>query len=370
MIKFFELKIPAILTAAAITLFTAAAATTFAVGASPLRVEYHAMPGETVKGQLNVRNTSDEAHQIIINKADFDVDPETEDVLFFDGSETGYDRSLKKWIKFPEEPVIVEGKEKAVIPYEIAVPEEAAKQGYYGALFVESMPVDQNQNGQQPGALGLNITTRVAHLILLEVGEHSEDEIELQDINVSKDGENLTMEILTFNKGLVHNSPEGEIEIFNNRDETIDVLPLNKGNHNIMPLRKKTYLQNCPLNEFKPGSYTAVLKGKTERGSELIGEIEFELTDENEIIIHGKKLNEVDGITMRAAAEKSKSTVNTTAAVSVIIIAAVLFTLIAKYAVCNARLIKCGTKRGPGRPKKTAFKKFTDKIKKIFSAKK
>ena len=34
---------------------------TYAIGASPLRVEYEGIPGETIKGQVTVFNTSEEA---------------------------------------------------------------------------------------------------------------------------------------------------------------------------------------------------------------------------------------------------------------------------------------------------------------------
>lgn len=323
------------ITIAAIVLLSIFAQSTFAIGASPLRMTYNAMPGETVKGQLNVRNTSDEKRKIIINKADFDVDPDKESLIFFEETSSNT-RGLTKWLKLPGDPIIVEAKDKAVIPYEIIIPDNALHQGYFGTIFVESQSVDEKK---QQG-LGMKISTRIAHLILLEVGDNNAENIELKDINITKNDDFLNINIEMFNKECVHNAPSGELEIFGVKGETLMTMPLNKGLHHIMPERKKTFTEQISLNELKPGVNYAILKAKTAQGKDLQGEIQFEITKEKEITTLAKNLNKINGATMRQSAETNRKTINITTAVSAILIFAVCIAFITKHCICKVEKTK------------------------------
>lgn len=327
----------AVMVLATIALISISVQNAFAIGASPLRMTYKAMPGETVKGQLNVKITSKEAREIVIGKAYFEVDRETENLQFFNSTEGEYPGCLKNWITLPDKPIVAEPGETTVIPYKIAVPDDASAGGYYGALFIESSPIRQTQKEEQSG-VGVQISTRVAHLILLEVGDNNPEDIVLKDISISKTGDDYAnIDIVMFNNEKVHNAPSGELEIFGIKEEALITIPLNKGVHHVMPERKKTFTEQLSLNELRPGIYYAVLRAKTAQGQDLKAEVRFEVTKDKQIETLEKNLNKINGVTMRQAAETQRKTINITVAVSAILMLAVCLALVTQECVCKTK---------------------------------
>ncbi len=287
---------------ASVAIMTATAATTFALGASPLRVEYSGHPGDIVEGQLTVRNTTDEPRLIKISTSDFMVNNETESLLFIDGRDTGYAHSLKDWFILPENDLTIGPKEKKIIPYKIQISEGAQSKGYYGALFVESAPLNREQS---TAGVSINLNVRVAHLVLLKVEGNLREKVAIQNFMVIKDSEDSAMfEIVMENNGNVHSSPEGIIEVIDKNGNIVQKLPINEGKHNILPSSKKTYKTDFKLKDLKPGIYTAVFTGYTENKDKLQAKTVIELTNDREITVHETSIGEVDISALRSAALK------------------------------------------------------------------
>lgn len=336
------------------------AQTTFAIGASPLRMEYQATPGETVKGQLTVYNTSDTTQRIIVNKSDFDVDANHDGVQFLNSAEQDpelykdYEHGLQQWLVLPQEDIVVEAKQKAVVPYEITVPKDAPAQGYYGALFVRSEPViDETPD---TGGIGMRLTTQVAHLVLLDV-EGGVQDVALQDfvLETEKEEEGQLFDIVVYNDGNLHSSPEGVIDIIDSRGNIVNEVPVNEGQHNILPQKTKTFFAEGYVDDLPTGTYYAVLDGKAENGQQIQGLITFEVDRQGKVNLLSKELGAVDVTSLRGSAQSQFVYFQTTLAVLAVFIFAVAFLAIGRYCVVSSSSFT--RKNGRSRTKTTKGRK-------------
>ena len=315
-----------------------AAQTTFAIGASPLRMEYKATPGETVQGQLTVHNTSDTPQKIVIKKSDFDMDENQENMKFLNGTDQDpstykeYPHGLQQWLTLPKEDIIINPQEKAIVPYEITVPEDAAAQGYYGALFVSSVPVSQDT---QTSGIGMRLRTQVAHLVLLDV-EGSLQDLSLKDFTIDEEDLNKPFDIVVYNNGNVHSSPEGTVEVMDIRGNTIKQVPLNEGHNNVLPQKTKTYFSESYVKEMPAGTYYAILDGRAKNGQLLQGKITFSVDRQGKVELIDKYIGEVDLTSLKGSAQQQYVVFQTVLAVIAVFIFAVAFLLIGRYCIVSS----------------------------------
>lgn len=317
-----------------------AAQTTFAIGASPLRMEYQATPGQTVRGQLTIHNTSDTPQKIIIKKSDFDMDENQENMVFLNGDDQDpstykeYGHGLQQWITLPEEDIIVNPQAKTVVPYEITIPEDALAQGYYGALFVSSVPVTQDL---EASGIGVRLRTQVAHLVLLDV-EGSLQDISLKDFTIEEETfDEPFFDIVVYNNGNVHSSPEGTVEIIDTRGNTVEQVPLNQGHNNVLPQKTKTYFSESYVKEMPAGTYYAVLDGRAENGQLLQGKITFAVDRQGKVELIDKYIGDVDITSLRSSAQKQYVVFQTALAVMAAFIFAVAFLIIGRYCIVSSK---------------------------------
>lgn len=280
-----------------------------AIGATPLRVEYKGKPGDIIKGQLSVMNSSNETKEIVVNKGDFLMNSETEEVEFFETPNGANIYSLQDWIIIPQDTFTVETYAKQVIPYEIHIPYDAEARGHYGSLFVQEEAVEK------PEAIAsAKVSLRIAHLILLEVEGKLTQDISLVDfkINGEKTMDGMAQfESVFFNNGNIHGAPQGIIEVTDVDGLSLNEVTLNEAKNNVLPNSKKTFKTDCDLNHVEPGVYRAKLQGFTEEGKEIAAEIVFEITEDGQYIMLGSSIGEgpeEELIPLRQAAEREVET--------------------------------------------------------------
>ena len=302
-------------------LFILTSATAYAIGAAPLRVEFTAQPGEVVQGEVNVFNDSDTAQTIMISKGDFLVNGD-EDVEFMDEVKDGNLYSLQNWIYIPDNEIELDAKSQGTIPYEIRVPEDAPSQGYYGSLFVENKPQTQE-------LFGATVSVRVAHLVLLKVEGSLYEEITIEDFDISEEA--TEFDVVVTNKGNVHSSPSGEIEVIDSQGNLVQTWKLNSDEHNVLPESKKTYKGECKFKDLEPGIYYVVLESKTDMDIPLEAEMKIEKTVDGKVIIHEKTLGEAHGEQLKEFLQQSRIVRNSIIVVIGILLFAVAFAAIAKY---------------------------------------
>lgn len=364
-----------LLTVSALTLaLLTLAQTTLAVGASPLKMEYQAVPGSNVTGTISVYNTSDTTQKIIIQKSDFDMDEQSEGVEFVNNPED-YPYSLQDWISLPEEDIIVGPQQMTTVRYKISIPEDAAAQGYYGALFVGSEPYEED-SAEDTGGIGVQLRTQVAHLVLLDV-EGSVQDVSLKDFTIDESAINKPLEevddgipffdIVVYNDGNVHSSPEGTIEIIDEMGNTVNQLDLNTGQSNVLPHKTKTYFSEGYVKDVPAGTYYAVLDGKAENGQQLQGQVTFAVDRQGKVELLEKEIGAVDITSLKGAAQQNHVAFQTALAILAIAIFTVAFLAIGKYCIVSSKECKSGGKKT--KTKKRKSHTFFSKINKIFKKK-
>jgi len=252
-------------------LFSAFSLTANAIGASPLRIELNAEPGETVEGHVKAQNSKDEAQVIVLKKGDFLVD-ENEDLQFVDYDENNK-YSLQNWIDLSENNVPVEANGNVKIKYQVNVPQDAASQSYYGIIYISS----QNPTiVEGPGGVG--IQTNVAQLVLLEVGDELKSDVELNDFTLTKLDANVRFDTALFNNGNTHDSLSGTIIITDSKLKTLEELTFNREKHNAMPEAPKTYKEQFKsFAEYEDDVYFAYLNAVDENNNLLAAELKFRI---------------------------------------------------------------------------------------------
>lgn len=262
-------------------LFAAQTHIAYGIGASPLRMQLQAMPGETVEGTLKVSNSKDNAVRIVARKADFVV-TENEAVQFLDEIDKKNIHSMQEWIELPSEDIIIEAKNDAKYTYKINIPEDAISQSYYGVVFVG----DENVSEGDASGSGISLNTQVAHLVLIEVGENLHADIALQSFEVSKNktGESLSAQFDTvfFNSGNTHAAQEGRIIVTDKNKNILNELPVNKGKFNNLPKRQKTSTEIWEIAEIENGTYFAYFEGTNPSEESLNAEVKFRIADDKE----------------------------------------------------------------------------------------
>lgn len=219
--------------------------TAFAAG--PVYVELTAQPGETVHGQLTLFNNSDVSQEIVISKADLENLP-----------------GLQEWLILVDNSVRLEPKATHVMPYEINIPEDAASQGYYGSLSIDE---------------------ETAQIVLLAVEGDLHEEVVLKDFNLKSD--TAEFEVTISNKGNVHSSPVGTIEVIDRNGDVVQSREINKEKHGVFPGINKIYTA-----EYNPvaGEHYAILKGE----APLQAQLTLEKNPDGELNILDKKLGKED----------------------------------------------------------------------------
>lgn len=264
-----------------IIVFAAQAHIAYGLGASPLRLEFQAMPGETVEGNVKLMNNKENDVKIIANKADFVVaDDESLEFLNEIDSENIY--SMQEWIELPSEDIIIEGKNDAKYTYKINIPEDAISQSYYGVVFM----IDEDLNEIDDNNSGIKLNTQVAHLVLLEVGENLSANIALQSFDVSKsqigEVESAAFDTTVFNSGNTHFAQEGVIEITDKDKTLLKELPVNKDKYNTLPNRQKTSTAIWEIAEIENETYYAYFEGTNSAEESMNAEVKFRIADDKE----------------------------------------------------------------------------------------
>lgn len=283
------------------------AGSSFAQAAAPLNVEYSSLPGEVVKGQITVLNTSDESQTITLTTDDFQQEPKVD--------------SMQQWIVIPQSSFLVESKQKVVIPYEIHIPIDAPSQGYYGALKVQSSSSNEAET---------------AHLIMLEVEGDTHQNLSLQDFSVDKD----SIAVQITNTGNIHSSPEGVVDLVDSRGYLLEEYELNKEDNVILPQNTKTYLEDSYIKNLPAGIYYAVVNGKAENGQQLQGKLTFQLDRTGKIEIIDKYIGAVDTSFLKGSAQSQYIVFQTVLSVLAVFIFAIAFLAIGRYCIVSSKAFK------------------------------
>jgi|AntRauTorcE11897_2_1112592.scaffolds.fasta_scaffold08468_3 hypothetical protein len=228
----------------------------FVVG--PGRTEIEINPGETVVQEISVTNRITEDREFILEVEDVSGTSDASSAVNLTTGERG-PYSIRDYISFPEDSLVLELGERARIPVTITVPPDAEPGGYYGSVLVSTVRVpdgdESNETARSP------IIARVGSLFFLTVRGETIREGEVTDVSTIDDklwyeSGPIDIGILYENTGSVHLNPYGEISINNMFGEQVGFVELEPW----FVLPKSLRLREITWDrEFLLGRYTATV---------------------------------------------------------------------------------------------------------------
>jgi hypothetical protein len=200
----------------------------YALTLSPPRLEVSGDPGQTLVGELEIYNEQESEITFYVSAQNFEARGETGSPYFLPYDGTG----LASWI-FAQDSITLGPKERAKLPYEIVIPQDAEAGGYFASIFFATSPQTPEEAGQ------VTIGSKVGTLVFLNVSGDAPEGAGV--IEFKTKGGNMfpylpiTLYYRFSNNGARKVMPLGDIQIksmFGNLTATLDA---NRSKGNVLP---------------------------------------------------------------------------------------------------------------------------------------
>lgn len=216
---------------------------------SPLPLQLKTKPGQTIVGDIRIKNNSSKSEALSINLLKFGAngDDGTPKLMDRESRDTYFD-----WVKFSENSFIAEPNVWKTIKMTIKVPDSAANGYYYSVVFSRT-------NQFKPDVGASSVQGGIAVLVLLDVNvPGSVRRTEISEFSASqKVYEFLPAEftVKIKNTGTVHISPFGNI-FLKRGEKQIDMLDFNASHGSILPessrVFKSSWSKGFPTYKITP----------------------------------------------------------------------------------------------------------------------
>lgn len=231
----------------------------FVVG--PGKVEVILNPGETKYVELTATNRTGIDRIFRFTAEDTVGNRDGGGAIVLLGQDRG-PYSLKDYLDIPDGGVMIKHGQKVRIPIAVSIPPDAEPGGLYGSVIVETVTVPREDGpGDNVGARS-PIVSRIGSLFFVTVDGDIERDGSFLSFTTVPDKKYFSAGPINFslvyeNRGSIHTTPYGQIEIFNYADESVGFLELEPWF--VMPesLRVRDISWN---RELLVGKYTAVAK--------------------------------------------------------------------------------------------------------------
>lgn len=241
-----------------------AAGTGQALEIAPPVISLSANPGQTVGGEISLRDVSQTNLLVKGQVNDFVADGEdgTPKILLEEGETSPY--SMKTWISsLPQ--LTLKPRQIERLPISIKVPENAAPGGYFAVIRFTATPPEL-------GGQGLSLSASLGALVLLRVNGDAKEGLQVEEFTTTKNGTKGSLfesTPITFvqrlkNTGNVHEQPAGQIVVSDMFGKKVASVNVNLPPRNILPQSIRRFEQPFDKsvigNMFLFGRYTAELK--------------------------------------------------------------------------------------------------------------
>jgi hypothetical protein len=176
------------------------------VSVNPLRIEFTASPGETLKGTLRFWNGTDGELPVHLEAVDVSQQDEEGHAAV---AEEHAANSLKAWVTPIYPDLVIFPKQEIPFDFTIEVPPNADPGTHWGEILVITTPPNQANGAAAQVGIGVILLVRV-------LGEATE-KLELESVSAPRftEAPPIALEARFRNDGNVHEAPLGDIEVRN-----------------------------------------------------------------------------------------------------------------------------------------------------------
>lgn len=228
---------------------------------SPPLLELDADPGETLRTEIRVRNITGLDVRTVGSVEDFVARDESGTPRILGDSDEASPYPLAEYVqRVPElELAPTEQKSAEII---IDVPENASPGGHFGVVRFSGTAADPNQEGSI-----VDLRASVGVLILLNVSGDTTEELTVEELFVSRDGQKgrffetgpFTFSTRLKNSGNVYLQPAGELSVTNLFGKEVATIPFNNNDddkRNVLPDSIRRFDEELNEKDVWFGRYT------------------------------------------------------------------------------------------------------------------
>lgn len=241
---------------------------------SPPITELSLKEGESSVQTIRITNPTNKLIEVYPRVMNFGAKGEGGEPAFFEATDESAKFSLAKWIEITQSKIALTPEQVVEFKYRINVPKGAEPGGHYGVVFFATEPPKLEDD-----ATKVSIGSMIGSLVMVKVPGQIIEKGFLEDFKTNKafytkNKVNLTTRIS--NLGNVHFKPKGKITIKSFSGKTIETLPFNEQNGNVLPNSTRKFENIWEKKGFLMGRFIADLDlvyGENEKS--LQGKISF-----------------------------------------------------------------------------------------------
>lgn len=221
---------------------------TQAITVGPSKVQVTADPGDTVEGQLFLRNEEDTDQTFYSSIQRFTEEGNTKSFL-------NKPTLLSDWMNLPGSVQLDSGDETR-FDYSIDIPEDAPPGGHFGVIWWSPSPPAGSGTSSQSEQV--SITTRAGILVFLNVTGDTEQSANISSFSADDSlvgGLPVDLSLSIENDGTTYITPSGTIEVTSLLGNTRAELPVNDKNKQILPGGSKTLSAQLTGDSWYWGPY-------------------------------------------------------------------------------------------------------------------
>ena len=185
----------------------------------PGKIELFMEPGQKATRNLSITNRLGRDMNFKIEIEDFTGSQDPNRTVVLLGDQRG-PYSLKDYLKPEVDSFIIGHGQRIILPVEIFIPEDAEPGGLYGSVIISTTPLPFGEEDKEEAAGQVRLVSRVGTLFFIRVKGEVEEEGFLKSFSTRGDKRYfekgpIPFSILLENKGNIHLTPYGVIEITN-----------------------------------------------------------------------------------------------------------------------------------------------------------
>lgn len=245
----------------------------FVVG--PGKVDLEMEPGQTKIVEISATNRTGVERLFKFSAEDTTGTSDGTSAVVLLGEDRG-PYSLKDYVDIPEGGIMIGHNQRVRIPVRVTIPADAEPGGLYGSVLVQTLTLPDEVGEDEVAVAQSPIITRIGTLFFVTIKGDIERDGETISFGTIEDKKFFTEGPIPFaivydNRGTIHTTPYGEIDIVNYSGESVGFVELEPWfvMPNSLRLREVTWTR-----ELLVGKYTAT--AKINRGYEnVIDEFTF-----------------------------------------------------------------------------------------------